>query len=54
MPGPADQETIVEKLDTLSNETRHLEAIYQRKLDALAELKQSLLQRAFAGELTTR
>ncbi len=27
------------------------EAIYQRKLDALAELKQSPLQKAFAGEL---
>jgi len=41
----------VEKLDSLSEETKRLEAIYQRKLDALAELKQSLLQRAFAGEL---
>ncbi len=30
---------------------KNLEDIYQRKLDALAELKQSLLQRAFAGEL---
>ena len=32
-------------------ETKRLEAIYQRKLDALAELKQSLLQRAFTGQL---
>ena len=29
-----------------------LEAIYQQKLAALAELKQSLLQKAFTGELT--
>ena len=45
------QAEIVAKLDALSEETKRLEAIYQRKLDALAELKQSLLQRAFAGEL---
>ena len=43
--------TLVQKLDALAAETRRLEAIYQRKLDALTELKQSLLQRAFAGEL---
>jgi len=28
-----------------------LEAIYERKQATLAELKQSLLQKAFAGEL---
>ena len=32
-------------------ETRHLESLYTRKLAALEELKQSLLQRAFSGEL---
>lgn len=46
-----EQKAIVQKLDALSAETRRLEAVYQRKLAALAELKQSLLQRAFAGEL---
>jgi len=51
LPPFADQQTIVKKLDALSEETKRLETIYQRKLDALAELKQSLLQRAFAGEL---
>jgi type I restriction enzyme S subunit len=30
---------------------RRLESIYQQKLIALAELKQSLLQKAFSGEL---
>ncbi|MDB4683899.1 restriction endonuclease subunit S [bacterium] len=45
------QQAIVEKLDALSEETKRLEAIYQRKLDALAELKQSLLQRAFTGQI---
>ena len=49
---PLDQQkTIVQELDALSAETRRLESVYQRKLAALAELKQSLLQRAFAGEI---
>ncbi|MCA9414399.1 MAG: restriction endonuclease subunit S, partial [Candidatus Omnitrophica bacterium] len=50
-PDKHGQKTIVQKLDALAAETRRLEAICQRKLDALAELKQSLFQRAFAGEL---
>jgi type I restriction enzyme S subunit len=34
-------------------ETQKLEAIYQQKLLNLEELKKSVLQKAFAGELTT-
>ena len=49
----ADQKRIVARLKNLSDETKHLEAIYQQKLDSLAELKQSILQKTFAGELTT-
>lgn len=52
IPPLAEQKNIVEKLDGLSNETKRLEIIYQQKLDSLAELKQSILQKAFAGELT--
>ena len=33
--------------------TQRLESIYQKKLTALAELKQSILQKAFTGELTS-
>lgn len=51
-PSLGAQSQIVEKLDNASKETRALEAIYQQKLAALAELKQSLLQKAFSGELT--
>ncbi|MGB0143576.1 MAG: restriction endonuclease subunit S [Akkermansiaceae bacterium] len=51
LPPVEEQKAIVQKLDALATEIRRLEAVYQRKLDALAELKQSLLQRAFAGEL---
>lgn len=45
------QESIVAKLDALAAETRRLESIYQQKLTALDELKQSLLERAFSGAL---
>jgi len=51
VPPLPTQQAIVEKLDALSEETKALEAIYERKQSALAELKQSLLQKAFAGEL---
>jgi type I restriction enzyme, S subunit len=30
-----------------------LEAVYQKKIDDLEELKKSILQKAFAGELKT-
>ena len=38
-------------LDSLVEETHRLESIYQQKLAALDELKQSLLHQAFSGEL---
>ncbi|MBS0214063.1 MAG: restriction endonuclease subunit S [Proteobacteria bacterium] len=46
-----EQASIVLAIETLQAETQHLETLYTRKLDALDELKKSLLQRAFAGEL---
>ena len=45
------QEEIVEILDKAYSSVKQLEAIYQSKLGELAELKQSILQKAFAGEL---
>jgi len=47
----ADQQTIVRQLDVLRAETQKLEAVYQQKLADLEELKKSILQKAFAGEL---
>ena len=47
------QQTIVEKLDALSIETKKLEAVYQQKINDLEELKKSVLQKAFSGELKT-
>ena len=46
------QQTIVRQLDALRAETQRLEAVYQQKLADLEELKKSILQKAFAGELT--
>jgi type I restriction enzyme S subunit len=50
-PPLKEQQTIVTKLDALSTETKRLEAIYQQKLVDLEELKKSVLQKAFNGEL---
>src|SRR5690606_1358253 len=46
------QQTIVRQLDALRAETQKLEAVYQKKIADLEELKKSILQKAFAGELT--
>lgn len=51
-PDEMPQSKIVGVLDELTRETVRLEAIYNSKLVALSKLKQSLLQKAFAGELT--
>jgi type I restriction enzyme S subunit len=48
-----EQQLIVSKIESLSTETKRLEAIYQQKLLNLEELKKSVLQKAFAGELKT-
>jgi len=45
------QQKIVKKLDTLQEQTKKLEAIYTQKLQDLEELKKSILQKAFNGEL---
>ena len=46
-----EQQTIVQKLDALSAETKKLESIYQQKINNLEELKKSVLLKAFSGEL---
>ena len=51
-PSLCEQGIIITKLDLLEVETHRLEAIYRRKLAALNELKQAILQKAFTGELT--
>ncbi len=48
-----EQQTIVRQLDALRSETQKLEAVYQKKMEDLEELKKSILQKAFSGELKT-
>lgn len=50
--GIGTQKQVVEKLDELQSETQKLQTLYQQKLQALEDLKKSILQKAFAGELT--
>ena len=45
------QQSIVHQLDSLREETKKLEVIYQKKIEDLEEFKKSILQKAFAGEL---
>ena len=52
LPSLEEQNVITQKLNTLSAQTHALESHYQTKLAALDELKKSILQKAFAGELT--
>ena len=53
LPPISTQQSIVQKLDALSAQTKKLEAIYQQKINDLEELKKSILQKAFSGELKT-
>lgn len=51
IPPLTEQRSIVANLGALSTETKKLEAIYNQKLTNLEELKSSILQKAFNGEL---
>ena len=53
LPSLIEQQTIVQKLDALHTKTQKLETIYQQKINDLDELKKSILQKAFSGELKT-
>jgi len=47
----AQQKRLAETFESLSSETQRLESLYQNKLNALDELKKSLLHQAFTGNL---
>ncbi len=51
-PSIADQEIIVNLLDLLKNDIESLTSAYKNKIKGLEELKKSILQKAFSGELT--
>jgi type I restriction enzyme S subunit len=46
-----EQKAIVKKLDQLSEKTKKLESLYKQKIESIEELKKSILQKAFSGEL---
>lgn len=50
----SEQEKIVKALDRLKIQTQSLESHYEQELNALDELKKSILQKAFKGELTAK
>jgi type I restriction enzyme S subunit len=52
LPNIYEQNKIVVNLDSLQTKTQKLETIYQRKLEEIAELKQSILEKAFTGQLS--
>ncbi|WML90576.1 restriction endonuclease subunit S [Thiothrix lacustris] len=52
IPPKQKQIEIAQCADSLLEKVQELEGVYRRKLAALAELKQTLLQKAFTGELT--
>ncbi len=52
VPSLLEQTQIVSQLVMLKEKVQRLESIYKQKITALAELKQSILQKAFTGQLT--
>jgi type I restriction enzyme S subunit len=53
LPKLQEQKDIVDELDNLTMKINKLEEILNRKINSLEELKKSILQKAFNGELKT-
>jgi type I restriction enzyme S subunit len=54
LPSIDQQKTIVSKLDKLAELRNQLENIYLNKIEDFEELKKSILQKAFSGDLIRR
>ena len=54
LPSLRNQTEILSKLEILEANIRGLRSTYEQKIDAFSELKQALLNKAFAGELTAQ
>ena len=50
-PPIIEQNKVVNDIELMLTETQQLETLYQQKLNSLEELKKSILQKAFSGEL---
>jgi len=53
IPSVEEQKNLIGQIKAMHSKANNLEVIYQRKLDSLDELKKSILQKAFKGELTS-
>lgn len=53
VPSIKEQEIIIEKAEKLKEQKEKLENVYLNKIEGFEELKKSILQKAFAGELKT-
>jgi type I restriction enzyme, S subunit len=51
LPSLEEQSQVVKKVELMYVETQKLEGIYQQKISYLEELKKSILQKAFSGDL---
>jgi type I restriction enzyme S subunit len=51
IPSVLEQKAVVARINAVASHAENLAEIYQNKLAALDELKQSLLHQAFAGKL---
>jgi len=49
-----EQVSILKSISEMKIKTQGIEDIYAKKLEALEELKKSILQKAFTGELTQK
>lgn len=54
VPPMTEQVRIIETVETLQSGVERLEAIYREKLNALACLREAVLHKALAGELTSQ
>jgi len=52
VPELQEQQRFLRQLASMREENQRLEIIYRQKIAALKELKQSIMQKAFTGELT--
>jgi type I restriction enzyme, S subunit len=53
-PSVLQQKAIVERIDSVSDSIRDLNSLNLKKASSIAELKQSVLQKAFTGELSLK
>jgi type I restriction enzyme S subunit len=54
LPDIPTQTQIISKIAVLTANVRAFQAVYEQKICSLSELKQAILQKAFAGELTAQ